>query len=133
MNNSTVTILLVDDEKFVRDLLRTCLEHAQFRVLEAADGAEGLILAREHLPHVIVCDEVMPGLSGMKMLRALRELPETRHIPFVLSTGVAAGVWEAMRTSDERFSILEKPFNPAALLSVVQSFTSGLESPNGQP
>jgi CheY-like chemotaxis protein len=70
----------------MRDLLRMHMESAGYRVESARDGDEALRIARESLPDLCVFDVVMPGLRGHEVLRALRDLPETRRIPVVLVT-----------------------------------------------
>jgi signal transduction histidine kinase/ligand-binding sensor domain-containing protein/DNA-binding response OmpR family regulator len=82
------TLLVVDDSA---DLRRYIRDHfaAQFRVLEAADGAEGIALARQHVPDVIVSDVMMPGTDGHELVRALRESPETSFLAIVLLTAQA--------------------------------------------
>ena len=116
-------MLVVDDEIFFRDLVRASLERAHFAVVEAGDGVEGLALLRQVRPDVIVCDEVMPRMTGIQMLRAVRATSETQNIPFLLVTGFASGVWDGMKRSNEQFGILVKPFTPAELLSALGEIT----------
>jgi CheY-like chemotaxis protein len=79
-------ILVADDEADMRDLLRLHMETAGYEVEIARDGDEALRIARERLPDLCVFDVIMPGLRGHEVLRALRDLPETRGIPVVLVT-----------------------------------------------
>jgi CheY-like chemotaxis protein len=79
-------ILVADDEADMRELLRLQMEVAGYEVEIARDGEEALRIARELLPDLCVFDVVMPGLRGHEVLRALRDLPETRGIPVVLVT-----------------------------------------------
>jgi CheY-like chemotaxis protein len=79
-------ILVADDEADMRDLLKLQMEAAGYDVEIARDGEEALRIARELLPDLCVFDVVMPGLRGHEVLRALRDLPETRGIPVVLVT-----------------------------------------------
>ena len=65
------TILVIDDDALVRDLLFRFLQREGFAVLQAADGKEGLALARSHRPDVIILDLIMPGLDGWQVMVAL--------------------------------------------------------------
>jgi CheY-like chemotaxis protein len=117
-------VLVVDDEAFFRDLLRAALEREGYFVVEATDGAEALELLRNVSPDLIVCDEVMPHLSGLQMLRTLRERTQNRNIPFLLVTGFASAEWDGMRKTDEGFGILVKPFAPESLLTALRVLES---------
>src|SRR5215216_6653074 len=66
---STSTVLVVDDEQRLRDLVRGYLEHEGFNVLAAADGQVALDLARQHGPDVVVLDLMLPGLGCVPIAR----------------------------------------------------------------
>ena len=72
MECSPITILVVDDEQRLRDLLRGYLEREGFRVLTAADGVTALDLARQYAPEVVVLDLMLPNLDGLEVCRRLR-------------------------------------------------------------
>ncbi len=78
------TVLIVDDDEGVRSLLAVELAPFGIRILQAADGAEGLRLARQHRPDAILLDVLMPGVDGWESLRTLRSHPETRNIPVIM-------------------------------------------------
>ena len=80
----TRTVLVVDDDEGVRRLLSLELEPYGLRVLEAADGAEGVRVAKVEKPDVVLLDVLMPKMSGWDALRDLKESPETRGIPVIL-------------------------------------------------
>jgi DNA-binding response OmpR family regulator len=82
------TLLVVDDSADLRDYIRDHFT-ARFRVLEAGDGAEGITLAREHLPDVVISDVMMPGTDGHELVRTLRASPETDFLAIVLLTARA--------------------------------------------
>ncbi len=81
------TVLVVDDEECVRDLVRTVLQNRDCRVLEAPDGYAALDCAQHELPDLILCDCRMPGLSGRQVLSRLRG-DRTAAIPVILMTGL---------------------------------------------
>ncbi len=82
-------ILVVDDEEISRYVLRQHLTAPEHVVLEAANGAEAVRLARAELPDVICLDLTMPDLDGSEVLRRLRRDPATRNIPAVIVTSKA--------------------------------------------
>ncbi len=71
-----MSVLIVDDSRFLRLMNERALLEAGFEVLSAADGEEGLRLAIEHKPDLVVLDMMLPKLSGPDVLRALRKDPE---------------------------------------------------------
>lgn len=79
-------VLIVEDFDDTRELYRELLEHEGYEVTEARDGGEGLALAREGLPDLIVLDLSMPVLSGWEVARILREEPGTSAIPIIACT-----------------------------------------------
>jgi two-component system cell cycle response regulator DivK len=81
-------VLIVDDSDRNRKLARDVLRLAQFRTLEAGTGAEGIALASEHLPDVILMDLRLPDLDGSEAARLLRAEPRTSRIPVVALTAL---------------------------------------------
>ena len=79
------TLLIVDDSADLRTYVRDAFI-TRFRVLEAANGAEGIDVARRELPDVVVSDLMMPDTDGHALVRALRASPETDFLPIVLLT-----------------------------------------------
>ena len=84
MIGNKATVLIVDDEAMVRDLYRVALEHAGYKVVEAADGEAGLELAITVGPDMILLDVRMPKMNGIEMLRRLKESDATNEIPVVV-------------------------------------------------
>ena len=78
------TVLVVDDEANIRDLLRQELEEAGYRVREAVDGYDAIRQARTAPPDLIVLDVMMPGISGFDVVSVLRGAPETSSIPLII-------------------------------------------------
>ncbi len=78
------TVLLIDDSKFLRKANELALARFGYAVLTASDGDEGLALAREKIPDLIVLDLIIPKLSGAQLLEALKQDPGTAHIPVVV-------------------------------------------------
>ena len=80
------TVLIVDDDRLVRDLLRRFLERQGFRVVAAVSGEEGLRRARELRPTLITLDVVMSGMDGWTLLKALKADPALHAVPVVMIT-----------------------------------------------
>jgi two-component system cell cycle response regulator DivK len=79
-------VLIVDDNDRNRKLARDVLRSARFRTLEAATAAEGIALASEHLPDVVLMDLRLPDVDGTEAVRRLRAEPRTSRIPVVAVT-----------------------------------------------
>jgi len=82
----TPTLLVVDDDPHVRDTIAPMLEQAGYRTFTAANGQEGIQQAREHLPHLIVLDLLMPKGNGFDVVATLRDDVRTRGIPIIVLT-----------------------------------------------
>ncbi|GEM_PF-2495776 len=85
-SRSLPTILVVDDDATARDLLTRTLENKGYHVVAARHGLEALALARQHRPHAITLDVMMPQLDGWSVLRQLKEDDELRNIPVIMVT-----------------------------------------------
>lgn len=82
-------VLLVEDSKFLRVATERALTKAGFEVLCAGDGEEGLRMAREHLPGLVVLDVMLPKMSGPDLLKALKGDPATAGIAVMMLTGLS--------------------------------------------
>ena len=77
-------ILLVEDDPFLRRACEASLRRAGFEVVSAVDGEEGLRIARAERPALVLLDMLMPKLTGLEVLRALRAAPKTRDVPVLI-------------------------------------------------
>ncbi len=93
------TILIVDDSKIFLRGITLCLQEAGFSVISASTGEEGVRLARDHKPSMILLDMFLPRLDGMMVMRVLNSTPETRGIPVLVisANGNHNDVHEAKR------------------------------------
>lgn len=121
-------ILIVDDERDMQVYLRTLLRKAGYETATASDGDQALALAGELRPDLITLDLVMPRRSGGTTYEALRAMPETRDIPVVILTGIAAqaemfdGADPAIPKPD---AVLDKPIDREAFLRTVAELVGG--------
>ncbi|HEX7705636.1 MAG TPA: two-component regulator propeller domain-containing protein [Thermoanaerobaculia bacterium] len=113
-------VLVVDDDDDVRRYVTVVLETSH-RVVTARDGAEGLALAQEHLPDLIVSDVMMPVLDGFGLVRALRGDPMTEPVPVILLTARASETDEVEGLGTGADDYLPKPFSSRVLRARVNS------------
>lgn len=85
----TETILIVEDEEAIRDSLVALLELHNYQTLVSINGAQGLELAKQHIPDLIISDVIMPQMSGFELLSELRNNTETELIPIIMLTAKA--------------------------------------------
>lgn len=113
------TILSVEDTAGIRRLIRMTLEYMGFHVLEAADGAEGLAMARQHRPDLVLMDVRMPGITGLSACETMRADPMLRNIPVVMlsSADHQADIDAGMASGAKAY--LVKPFQPVELIELV--------------
>jgi CheY-like chemotaxis protein len=83
-----MTILLIEDSKFQRIANQRALTTAGYTVIQAADGEEGLRTARENVPDLILLDMMLPKVSGLDVLRALKGDTLVKHIPVIVLSGL---------------------------------------------
>lgn len=114
-------ILVIEDEAAVRASLVELLRSRGFEVDAAADGLQGVSLAREYLPDLIICDVMMPGLDGYDVLTTLRATPATASIPFIFLTGRTdrADMRRGMNSGADDY--LTKPCTQAEVLDAIAS------------
>jgi len=115
------TILLADDEANLRMLVHTTLDDPQYRILEAADGAQTLALTRAEHPDLLVLDWMMPDMSGIEVAQTLRQDPATSHIPIIMLTAKGQERDKEQGRALGAYAYLVKPFSPLELLEKVQA------------
>ena len=121
--NTQGTVLVVDDEKAIRDSLRMVLEYEGYRVLEAASGDEALAAARRSSPHAILLDIKMPEMDGLEVLGSLRE--RGYEMPVIVVTGHGDIDTAIEATKKGAFDFFEKPLQRDRVLL---SLRNALES-----
>ena len=114
------TILIIEDETAIRELISELLILEGFDVAEAVNGREGIAIAQSVLPDLIICDVMMPEIDGHGVLQALQKNPQTVSIPFIFLTakGTRQDVRYAMNLGADDYLI--KPFANDELLEVIQ-------------
>jgi YesN/AraC family two-component response regulator len=79
-------VLIVEDEQDIRENIAEIFKLSKFKVFEASNGADGLDLAVDNQPDIIVSDILMPGMDGFELLEKVKSNPQTEHIPVILLT-----------------------------------------------
>lgn len=115
------TVLIVDDEPPIVELVRFTLEDEHVRVVEAADGLEALEVACAELPDLIFLDVQMPHLNGFEVCRRLRLEPRLAKTRIVMLTAAGQAEDLARGRAAGADIYLTKPFSPLRLLTLVQS------------
>ncbi|MEU1622011.1 response regulator [Streptomyces sp. NPDC008238] len=124
-------VLVVDDNKVIRQLIRVNLELEGFEVVTAADGAECLDVVQQVRPDVVTLDVVMPRLDGIGTAARLRSDPRTRDVRIVVvSACTQAEVERAVAAGVDAF--LSKPFEPGELIRVVRRLVGGVDTDTPQ-
>jgi two-component system sensor histidine kinase/response regulator len=113
------TILVIDDDRLVRESLKDLLELEGFQAIVASGGIVGVMLAEQHLPDAILCDVQMPEMDGYQVLQTLRQNPITGTIPFIFLT--ANDTKESLRQGmrDGADDYLVKPCTTEELLAAI--------------
>lgn len=112
-------VLLIDDNEDNQEIYRAVLEHAGYRVLQAWDGEEGVLMARRCLPGLILMDIAMPRVDGWHATRTLKADPATAAIPILALTALALPAERALAEGLGYADYLTKPIEPREVLACV--------------
>jgi two-component system phosphate regulon response regulator PhoB len=124
-------ILVVDDEMDIRIFISTLLETNGYKSLVAKDGEEGLQMVKDHNPHLIILDVMMPKESGLKMFRELRSDQTTKQIPIIMVSAVSRKTFLHSIKELERYhgvslaepqTYIEKPPEAEELINEISKF-----------
>jgi two-component system phosphate regulon response regulator PhoB len=114
-------ILIVEDESALVTLLRYNLEREGFRVAEARDGEEALLMAREQKPDLVLLDWMLPLLSGLEVCRQMRRMPETRGVPIIMLTARGEEGDKLRGLDSGADDYVTKPFSPSELVARIRA------------
>ena len=114
-------VLVVEDDPTILQLLEVNFEMEGFRVVLATDGAIGVERARDSAPDVIVSDVMMPNMSGVEMVAALKNDPTTASIPIILLSAKAQGTDIRAGIDAGADDYVTKPFEPLDLIDRVNA------------
>ncbi|WCL53017.1 phosphate regulon transcriptional regulator PhoB [Gimibacter soli] len=114
-------ILLIEDDENISELVKYNLTRAEFSVITAADGEEGLLLATEESPDLILLDWMLPNLSGLEICRRLRRNNSTAHTPILMLTARADEPDRIRGLETGADDYITKPFSPKELVARIQA------------
>ena len=114
------SVLIVDDDVEQRRLLADVLKLNGLAVYQAGDGQEGIDIALDRLPDVILLDIVLPGMDGLQVAAILAHDEATRHIPIVAISGLSTGEIRRKALTAGCVTYFLKPFTPMALVAEVK-------------
>lgn len=121
MNPATALVLVIEDDALIRANLTRWLKIEGYRVDIAEDGTQGLALARQTPPDVVICDLRMPGIDGYGVLAQLRAVEATAKVPFILLTA-SADQTERLRSYQQGDShFMKKPFDLKELGELIKT------------
>ncbi|MGN6372463.1 MAG: response regulator transcription factor [Solirubrobacteraceae bacterium] len=115
------TVLVVDDDKDILELVAFRLERAGYEVLTAENGEQALALARERLPALVVLDVMMPSITGYDVVEALRADDRTRDIPVIMLTARVQDADVSRGFDAGADDYIRKPFSPQELRARVEA------------
>jgi len=115
------TVLVVEDEDAIRDMLRMALEIAEFRCIEAGNIHDAYTLVVDERPDIVLLDWMLPGGSGLEMLRRLKRGDVTRELPVIMLTAKTAedNVIQGLDVGADDY--ITKPFAPRELIARVRA------------
>lgn len=126
-------VLLVEDDRDTRILMREYLTLCGFRIVEAHNGHQALEKAQQHRPHAIVTDLAVPGMDGFAFCRALNASAETQGIPILAVTGHAEYLHEPDRFRQAGIAqVLTKPCSPDLIVEELRRLL-GAATPDMAP
>lgn len=114
-------ILVIDDSRVIRNMVRDMLPKGNFQVLEAKDGVEGLNCIRQERPNLIMLDFLLPRMSGWEVFQQIQAHTDLQTIPLVLMSGRREEVAEKIPEPFEYFEFIEKPFEQKELIEAIKA------------
>jgi two-component system phosphate regulon response regulator PhoB len=127
------SILVIDDEKDLIELVRYNLEKEGYSVIAASDGPSGLEVVKRHRPELVILDLMMPGMDGLQVCQQLRSDPRTARTPVIMLTAKATEADRVVGLELGADDYITKPFSPrevvARVKAVLRRSAAGAEAP----
>jgi len=125
MGNTSKTIIYVEDESEMIELVKLILGRKGYQVTGAIGGQEGLDLIREQIPDLILLDLMMPDIEGWDVYQQIRADEATQHIPVIIVTAKAQDIDKVLGLHIAKVDdYIAKPFSPQILVRSVQKVLS---------
>ncbi|MDD5327778.1 MAG: response regulator [Phycisphaerae bacterium] len=113
-------VLVADDEIHIIHVVTIKLRNNGYEVISAEDGVKAFALACAEKPDIIVTDYQMPGMTGLELVRKLRQNETTKNIPVIMLTARGFAVEDKEQEELEISELLSKPFSPKELLRSIE-------------
>ena len=130
-NSQSKTVLIVEDEKNIVDILRFNLQREGYRTVEAYDGADGLAKARSENPDIILLDVMLPKMIGFDVCRTLRE--EGNNVPVIILTAREEEADKVLGLEIGADDYITKPFSVSELLARIEALCRRVNRGKNQP
>ncbi|MFH1090306.1 MAG: response regulator, partial [Pseudomonadota bacterium] len=127
------TVLVVEDEKDILDLVEYNLQQAGFNVLTALEGATALNLIKKNKPDLVVLDLMLPGVDGKEVCRRLKQDESTRRIPVIMLTAKTEEIDRIVGFELGADDYMTKPFSPRELVLRIKAIIKRTQPPPEAP
>ena len=129
MNNK---ILIVEDEKDIRDLIIYSLEGKGYQTISADDGEKAIKMLKENKPDLVILDWMLPSVSGLEICRSIRRDIKTKNIPIIMLTAKITEEDKVLGLDSGADDYITKPFSTAELNSRVKAILRRIERNNNK-
>lgn len=115
-------ILIIEDDKFLRDLIQQKLNKEGFTTVTAIDGEEGVRMAQSESPHLVLLDLILPGIDGFEVLKKLKEDQKTSSIPVIVlsNLGQKEDMERTLKDGAEDFMV-KAHFTPSEIVAKIRA------------
>ena len=117
-----ITVLIIEDNELNMKLVRSMLNLSPYQVLEAKDAEDGILIAREHSPDLILMDIQLPGIDGLDATKIIKKDPMLKHIPVVALTSYAMQGDEEKAISAGCTGYIAKPIDTRNFLDILSGY-----------
>ena len=122
IESDSLTVLVVEDDRDIRELLRFTLETGGYHVSEAENGIEGIAAARQYEPDAILMDMSMPLMDGCQATRRIRRSPRLAKVPIIACTAYNRWEWRGKSILAGCTDFLPKPIDSEKLLTMLSRY-----------
>ena len=127
------TMLIIEDDVVIRDLLRLVFEYDGFDCKEADNGTRGLAMLESQIFDVIILDNAMPVMTGLEFLGHLKRQPQRTDVPIIMITGLLNPQFLENATKLGAYAIVGKPFDLGELRALVSQLSANIPSQPEEP
>lgn len=117
-------VLVIEDDEKIQESILDLLELRNYQVYVASNGREGIRIAQEKVPDVILCDIMMNNLNGFSVLQAIRAIPALAKTPFVFVSALSEQKYVDMAMNQGANQFVIKPFRADDLYNAIEDFSS---------